>query len=223
MTKESMLSVNHFIQKSHLPKINGCINGNFNITNYTILLSSTLIFSSRHPKSPPSTKWFDFLFQPPLGVLSLKCHRKLEANLKVLPTVKISWIRSSMQMIPRLPVVEATFDEIIFFVSKTIIINNKYSSMQEPFLTKYNPKPPQTLSPPIFVPYHLTTIIFPFITPYIFWHHHTTPTKFVLNNFVAGEGGPVAVHLAISSLVDQTLDTLQVGVAVMAGKIENTD
>jgi len=34
---------------------------------------------------------------------SLKGHRKLDASLKAGPTVKISWMRSSMQMMPCLP------------------------------------------------------------------------------------------------------------------------
>ena len=55
------------------------------------------------PKSPPSLKWLYFLRQPPLGVLSLKGQRKLEAALKLGPTVKISWIKSSMQIKSFLP------------------------------------------------------------------------------------------------------------------------
>jgi len=39
----------------------------------------------------------------PRGADSLTGHRKLEACLKCGPTVKISWIRSSTQMMPYLP------------------------------------------------------------------------------------------------------------------------
>lgn len=70
---------------------------------YIIRLSNAFILSSRQPKSPPSTKWLFFLRQPPLGVLSLKYQRKLVACLKWGPTVKISCIRSSTQMMPNLP------------------------------------------------------------------------------------------------------------------------
>jgi len=38
-----------------------------------------------------------------VGKLTLKGHKKLEAYWKLEPTVKISWIKSSTQMIPDLP------------------------------------------------------------------------------------------------------------------------
>ena len=40
-----------------------------------IFLRSSLILSSRQPKSPPSTKWMVFFRHPPVGVLSLKGQR----------------------------------------------------------------------------------------------------------------------------------------------------
>ena len=43
----------------------------------------------------PSTKWLTFFLQPPVGVFSLKGHRKFEAYLKLGPTVRI-WIRESV-------------------------------------------------------------------------------------------------------------------------------
>jgi len=52
----------------------------------TILLMKSSLF----PWSPPSTKWFVFTLIPPVGLLSLKGHRKLLAFLKFSPTVNIS-------------------------------------------------------------------------------------------------------------------------------------
>lgn len=68
-----------------------------------ILLIILLIWSSLLPASPPSTKCVVFLFMPPRGDDSLKGHRKLLAGLKFFPTVQISWMRSSTQMMPYLP------------------------------------------------------------------------------------------------------------------------
>lgn len=43
-------------------------------------------------------------FKPEIAEkLTLKGHKKLEAYWKLGPTVKISWIKSSTQMIPDLP------------------------------------------------------------------------------------------------------------------------
>lgn len=79
------------------------------------------MYCSRFPKSPPSAKWLAFFRQPPksigidlciliqclrllpLGLFNLNGQRKFEAFLKFSPTVKISWTRSSIQMMSCLP------------------------------------------------------------------------------------------------------------------------
>ena len=69
-----------------------------NTIDHNILFTSSLMRSSLFPQSPPL--WMGCLLEwnPPLGGLSLKGQRKLLASLKLAPTVWISLIRSSMQM-----------------------------------------------------------------------------------------------------------------------------
>mmetsp|Transcript_1864 Transcript_1864/g.171 ORF Transcript_1864/g.171 Transcript_1864/m.171 type:complete len:86 (+) Transcript_1864:146-403(+) len=59
--------------------------------------------SSLFPQSPPVWKGCLLLLYPPLGLFNLKGHKKLLASLKWGPTVVISWIKSSIQLIPNLP------------------------------------------------------------------------------------------------------------------------
>jgi len=66
----------------------------------SILLTKVLISSSLLPQSPfPSTYDFLFLKYTPLGHLSLNGQTELLAFLKFGPTVTISWIKSSVQII----------------------------------------------------------------------------------------------------------------------------
>jgi hypothetical protein len=57
--------------------------------------------SSLLPQSPPVWKGCLLLLYPPLGLFNLKGHKKLLAYLKLGPQVIISWIRSSIQLIPK--------------------------------------------------------------------------------------------------------------------------
>ena len=50
-----------------------------------------------------ANKEFELAGGVPRGADSLKGIRKLDACLKLGPTVTISWMRSSMQMMPKLP------------------------------------------------------------------------------------------------------------------------
>lgn len=59
--------------------------------------------SSLFPASPDSTKWSLFFCRPPKGQLSLNGHKKLLASLKWGPTVRISWMRSSIHIMPNFP------------------------------------------------------------------------------------------------------------------------
>ena len=44
----------------------------------------------------PSTKWLTFFLHPPVGVFSLKGHRKFEAYLKLGPTVS-TWVGGTVR------------------------------------------------------------------------------------------------------------------------------
>ena len=63
---------------------------------------------SRFPQSPLLWNGCLFWLNPPLGPLSLKVQRKLLASLKCGPTVAISLIKSSTELIPCFPKTDST-------------------------------------------------------------------------------------------------------------------
>lgn len=74
-------------------------NTRLNYIFYNILPTNWLIYSSQLPKSPPSLKYNLTFRNPPVGAFSLNGHKNELTSLKYVPIVKISWIRSSMQII----------------------------------------------------------------------------------------------------------------------------
>jgi hypothetical protein len=70
---------------------------------HNILLINWLTNCYLLPQSPLLWKGCLFWAKPPLGALSLKAQRKLLACLKWGPTVYISLIKSSIELIPILP------------------------------------------------------------------------------------------------------------------------
>ena len=106
----------------------------------SILLTSSLMRSSLLPQSPPL--WIGCLLEwnPPLGGVNLKGHKKLLASLKLAPTVSISLIKSSMQMIlcfcPKAPwmmlleergiLCPCTFPKPLFKMSRLMVVLEGY-------------------------------------------------------------------------------------------------